>query len=68
MNLDFSIKENMLEDEMPVSTGFWYDLGDGDYLKFIELVKDEDTKKKCYEAVRILKMLENNVEDVVVWI
>ena len=34
---------------------------------FVELLKDEDTKKKCYEAINILSKLERLVDDYIIW-
>lgn len=74
--MNFKIKEelkpidDLSEEEaesMPASYGFWYSLGEGDSRMFVELLEDEETKKKCYEAINILNKLECAVEDYVIW-
>lgn len=64
---DFSIIESLSEDDIPASSGFWYDICDGDGYKFIELLKNPETKKACEDAIRLLSSLESAVEDYVYW-
>lgn len=54
-------------EESPASYGFWYSIDEGNGSMFIELLKDEDTKKKCYEAINILGKLERLVDDYINW-
>lgn len=54
-------------EESPASYGFWYSIDEGNGSMFIELLKDEDTKKKCYEAIGILSKLESLVDDYIIW-
>lgn len=54
-------------DNRPASYGFWSSLGDGECEMFIELLKDEETKKACYDAINVLSKLENVVEDYIIW-
>lgn len=54
-------------EERPASYGFWSDIDEGNGSMFVELLKDEDTKKKCYEAINILSKLESLVDDYIIW-
>lgn len=67
-NYDFSILEPFGKDDTPTSSGFWYDICDGDGDKFINLLKNPETKEVCRNAIRVLSSLENAVEDYVDWI
>lgn len=51
-------------EESPASYGFWYSIDEGNGSMFVELLKDEETKKKCYEA---LSKLERLVDDYIIW-
>ena len=74
--MNFKIKEELkpvdelteeeLED-VPASYGFWYSIDEGDSSTFIELLEDEDTKNKCYEAIKVLSKLERAVDNYIVW-
>lgn len=54
-------------DERPGSYGFWDSISQGDGEIFIDLLKDEDTRKACYDAIHTLSKLESAVEDYIVW-
>lgn len=54
-------------EQRPASYGFWSDIEAGEGSMFVELLKDEETKKKCYEAINILGKLERLVEDYIIW-
>ena len=54
-------------EDVPCSAGFWYSIEEGYQDMFIDLLKDEETKRKCQEAVSILSKLERAVEDYVIW-
>lgn len=62
--------EDLTEEEFeqrPASYGFWYSIDEGNGSMFVELLKDEETKKKCYEAINILGKLERLVDDYIIW-
>lgn len=65
-SLDFTIKE-VTEEDRPCSAGFWYSFDEGECSMFVELLSNEETKKKCYEAINVLSELESAVEDYVDW-
>ena len=74
--MNFKIKESIVPVEdatdedlenRPASYGFWYSIDEGDSSVFIEMLEDEETKKKCYEAIKVLSKLEQAVEDYIVW-
>ena len=62
--------DNLTDEEFeqrPASYGFWYSIDEGNGSMFVELLKDEETKKKCYEAINILGKLERLVDDYIIW-
>ena len=74
--MDFKIKEEFKPvdeltdeeaDERPASYGFWYSIDEGNGGMFVELLEDEETKKKCYEALNVISKLERAVEDYIIW-
>lgn len=74
--MNFKIKESIVPVEdatdedlenRPASYGFWYSIDEGDSGIFVEMLEDEETKKKCYEAIKTLSKLERAVEDYIVW-
>lgn len=74
--LNFKILEKYkpvegMEDEeyelAPSSEGFWYDLDCGDISMFIDMLEDEETRKECQRAVRILSKLERVTGPYTVW-
>lgn len=74
--MNFKIKESIVPVEdatdedlenRPASYGFWYSIDEGDVGMFVEMLEDEETKKKCYEAIKVLSKLEQAVEDYIVW-
>ena len=75
--LDFSLKDNikliddMSDDEVekaPASFGFWYSIDEGEASILIDLLKNDETRKKCQEAITILNKLESAINDYVLWI
>lgn len=74
--MNFKIKEGIKPvdeltdeefEERGASYGFWSSIGDGECEMFIELLEDEETRHKCYEAVFTLSKLENVVDDYIIW-
>lgn len=63
-NLDFSAK---IKNTVPSSQGFWYDLGEGDEEKFLNLINDKDTRDYFKLAIMNLRLLENKISDLVDW-
>ena len=45
------------------SSGFWYDLIDGGYIRPEELLKDEKQLKELENAIEIVKSFEQALED-----
>lgn len=62
VDLSVSIKR-----EIPTSQGFWYDLGEGDEEKFLNLIDDKDTRDYFKLAIMNLRLLENKIINLVVW-
>lgn len=62
VDLSVSIKR-----EIPTSQGFWYDLGEGDEEKFLNLINDKDTRDYFKLAIMNLRLLENKIINLVVW-
>lgn len=62
VDLSVSIKR-----EIPTSQGFWYDLGEGDEEKFLNLINDKDTRDYFKLAIMNLRLLENRIINLVVW-
>lgn len=62
--LDFSVK---IKNIVPSSQGFWYDLGEGDEEKFLNLINDKDTRDYFKLAIMNLRLLENRISDLVDW-
>lgn len=62
VDLSVSIKR-----EMPVSQGFWYDLGEGNEAEFLNLIDDKDTRDYFKLAIMNLRLLENKIINLVVW-
>lgn len=62
LDLSVSIKR-----EIPTSQGFWYDLGEGDEEKFLNLINDKDTRDYFKLAIMNLRLLENRIINLVVW-
>lgn len=62
VDLSVSIKR-----EIPTSQGFWYDLGEGDEEKFLNLIDDKDTRDYFKLAIMNLRLLENRIINLVVW-
>lgn len=62
VDLSVSIKR-----EIPVSQGFWYDLGEGNEEKFLNLIDDKDTRDYFKLAIMNLRLLENRIINLVVW-
>lgn len=62
VDLSVSIKR-----EIPTSQGFWYDLGEGDEEKFLNLIDDKDTRDYFKLAIMNLRLLENRISNLVVW-
>lgn len=62
VDLSVSIKR-----EIPVSQGFWYDLGEGNEEKFLNLIDNKDTRDYFKLAIMNLRLLENKIINLVVW-
>lgn len=62
--LDFSVS---IKREIPTSQGFWYDLGEGNEEKFLNLIDDKDTRDYFKLAIMNLRLLENRIINLVVW-
>lgn len=62
--LDFSVE---IKNTIPVSQGFWYDLGEGDEEKFLNLINDKDTRDYFKLAIMNLRLLENRISNLVDW-
>lgn len=62
VDLSVSIKR-----EIPTSQGFWYDLGEGNEEKFLNLIDDKDTRDYFKLAIMNLRLLENKIINLVVW-
>lgn len=62
VDLSVSIKR-----EIPVSQGFWYDLGEGNEEKFLNLIDDKDTRDYFKSAIMNLRLLENRIINLVDW-
>lgn len=62
VDLSVSIKR-----EIPTSQGFWYDLGEGDEEKFLNLINDKGTRDYFKLAIMNLRLLENRISNLVVW-
>lgn len=62
VDLSVSIKR-----EIPTSQGFWYDLGEGNEEKFLNLIDDKDTRDYFKLAIMNLRLLENRIINLVVW-
>ena len=62
VDLSVSIKR-----EIPTSQGFWYDLGEGDEEKFLNLIDDKGTRDYFKLAIMNLRLLENRISNLVVW-
>lgn len=62
--LDFSVE---IKNTIPVSQGFWYDLGEGDEEKFLNLINDKDTRDYFKLAIMNLRLLENRIINLVDW-
>lgn len=62
--LDFSVE---IKNTIPTSQGFWYDLGEGDEEKFLNLINDKDTRDYFKLAIMNLRLLENRISDLVGW-
>lgn len=62
VDLSVSIKR-----EIPVSQGFWYDLGEGNEEKFLNLIDGKDTRDYFKLAIMNLRLLENRIINLVDW-
>ena len=62
VDLSVSIKR-----EIPTSQGFWYDLGEGNKEKFLNLIDDKDTRDYFKSAIMNLRLLENRIINLVDW-
>lgn len=56
-----------IKGEIPVSQGFWYDLGEGNEEKFLNLIDDKDTRDYFKLAIMNLRLLENRIINLVDW-